>query len=74
MSKNTPINTTLLIKQVEPLFKSTLSGGLANIFAALLVYMIFKESSIRRICIQTNRHYYRTFGSKNPPFSKLFKK
>ncbi|MEE9339760.1 MAG: EAL domain-containing protein [Methylococcaceae bacterium] len=47
MLKNTPINTTLLIKQVEPLFKSTLSGGLANIFAALLVCMIFQESTLQ---------------------------
>jgi len=35
----------LLEKQVEPLFKATLSGGLANIFAAGLVYLLLKNTS-----------------------------
>jgi diguanylate cyclase (GGDEF)-like protein len=33
-----------LKKQVEPLFRSTLSGGLANIFAACLVYVLIKDT------------------------------
>ena len=35
----------LLEKQVEPLFKATLSGSLANIFAACLVYLLLKNTS-----------------------------
>jgi len=35
----------VLEKQVEPLFKATLSGGLANIFAACLVYLLLKNTS-----------------------------
>jgi diguanylate cyclase (GGDEF)-like protein len=35
----------LLEKQVEPLFKATLSGGLANIFAACLVYFLLSSTS-----------------------------
>ena len=35
----------LLEKQVEPLFKAALSGGLANIFAACLVYLLLKNTS-----------------------------
>ena len=34
----------LLEKQVEPLFKATLSGGLANVFAACLVYLLLKDT------------------------------
>ncbi len=34
----------LLEKQVEPLFKATRSGGAGNIFAALLVYFLLKDS------------------------------
>ena len=30
----------MLEKQVQPLFKATLSGGLANIFAAVLVFSL----------------------------------
>ncbi len=33
----------LLEKQVEPLFKSTMSGGLGNILATLLVYILLKD-------------------------------
>jgi diguanylate cyclase (GGDEF)-like protein len=33
-----------LEKQVQPLFRSTLSGGLANIFAACLVYVLIKDT------------------------------
>ncbi|MEE9336759.1 MAG: EAL domain-containing protein [Methylococcaceae bacterium] len=39
------INNTLLEKQVEPLFKSTLSGGIGNIFIAFLVYLSLKAAS-----------------------------
>jgi len=46
MFKNKDKNTILLEKQIEPLFKSTLSGGLANILASLLVYQVFKDSSL----------------------------
>ena len=35
----------LLEKQVEPLFKATLSGGLGNIFAACLVYLLLRNTS-----------------------------
>jgi diguanylate cyclase (GGDEF)-like protein len=38
-------NEVLLEEQVEPLFKATLSGGLANIFAACLVYLLLKNTS-----------------------------
>ncbi len=34
----------LLKKQVKPLFKATLSGGIANIFAAFLVFTLLKGS------------------------------
>lgn len=37
-------NDVLLEKQVEPLFNATLSGGLANIFAACLVYLLLKDT------------------------------
>ena len=45
MTKNRLANNTLLKKQVEPLFNATLSGGLANIFAACLVYFLLKDTS-----------------------------
>jgi len=44
MSKSTSISNILLEKQVEPLFNATLSGGLANIFAACLVYLLLKNT------------------------------
>lgn len=37
-------NDVLLEKQVEPLFKATLSGGLANIFAAALVFSLLNDT------------------------------
>jgi diguanylate cyclase (GGDEF)-like protein len=37
-------NTALLEKQVLPLFKATLSGGIANIFCALLAFMLLKDT------------------------------
>ncbi len=37
MTKHTLTNDALLKKQVEPLFKATLSGGLGNIFSACLI-------------------------------------
>jgi len=45
------INNDLLEKQVEPLFKATLSGGLANIFAACLVYLLLKNTSYAAISL-----------------------
>lgn len=42
MIKHTLTNDALLKKQVEPLFKATLSGGLANIFGACLVYFLMR--------------------------------
>ena len=47
MFTNTSTNkdTLFLEKQVEPLFKSTLSGGLGNIFIAFLVYLSLKATS-----------------------------
>ena len=37
-------NAVLFEKQVAPLFKATLSGGLANIFCALLAFLLLKDS------------------------------
>ena len=45
MLKNKDKNTILLEKQVEALFKSTVSGGLANIFSACLIYFFLREST-----------------------------
>jgi len=44
MVKNTLNDNMLLEKQVRPLFKTTLSGGLANIFSACLIYLFLYES------------------------------
>lgn len=45
MFKNTTqINSDFLVKQVEPLFRSTLSGGLANIFCACLIFAFLYDS------------------------------
>jgi len=38
------INSELLGKQVEPLFKTTTTGGLANIFSACLIYYFLNSS------------------------------
>ncbi len=42
MTRHTLTDDALLKKQVEPLFKATLSGGLANIFAACLAYFLLR--------------------------------
>jgi len=42
MIRHTLTNAALLKKQVNPLFKATLSGGLANIFGAALVYFLLR--------------------------------
>ena len=44
MLKDTTNNHTLLIKQVEPLFKATPSGAFANIFAAFLAYALLNNT------------------------------
>jgi len=44
MIKQLLTDDTLLKKQVDPLFKATLSGGLANIFCACLVFILFNNS------------------------------
>lgn len=44
MTIQTPTNSILLQKQVKPLFKATLSGGLGNILAASLVYLLLKDT------------------------------
>ena len=46
MSENTPpqIKDLLLEKEVQPLFKATLSGGMANIFGALLIYTLLSST------------------------------
>lgn len=41
---HTQSDLSLLEKQVDPLFKTTLSGGIANIVAALLVFTLLKGS------------------------------
>ena len=38
------INSTLLEKQIEPLFKMTMTGGLGNIFSAGLIYYFLYNS------------------------------
>lgn len=40
-------NEVLREKQVEPLFNATRSGGAGNIFAALLVYFLLKDSELQ---------------------------
>ncbi|MEE9338617.1 MAG: EAL domain-containing protein [Methylococcaceae bacterium] len=47
MFKNKDKNIILLEQQIEPLFRSTLSAGIANIFAALLVYLLLDNTSER---------------------------
>ena len=44
MIRQSLTNTTLLKKQIDPLLKATLSGGLANIFCACLVFILFNNS------------------------------
>ena len=44
--KTHQIDSNQLIKQVEPLFKSTLFTGVANIFAAFLVFLLLKDSPL----------------------------
>ncbi|NOQ88042.1 MAG: EAL domain-containing protein [Gammaproteobacteria bacterium] len=44
MLKNYSINNDLLTEQVSPLFKATLSGGLANVFAAFLAYTLLHNT------------------------------
>ncbi len=44
MLKNITNSQTLLIKQVEPLFKATPSGAFANIFAAFLGYALLNNT------------------------------
>ncbi len=44
MLKKTTNSHTLLVKQVEPLFKATSSGAFANIFAAFLGYALLNNS------------------------------
>lgn len=38
------INKVLLENQIKPLFKSTMTGGLANIFSACLIYVFLYDS------------------------------
>jgi diguanylate cyclase (GGDEF)-like protein len=46
MSENTSLKDKVLLeKQVEPLFKATLPGGMANIFAAGFIYFMLYQSS-----------------------------
>jgi len=51
MLKNTSNNNILLEKQVRPLFKATLSGGLANIFSACLIYLFLYSSPQEKYAI-----------------------
>ena len=44
MLNNTTNNNTLLIKQLEPLFKATSAGAFANVFAAFLAYALLYNS------------------------------
>jgi diguanylate cyclase (GGDEF)-like protein len=46
-------NNALLKKQVEPLFKATLSGGLGNILAAILVYLLLEGTANQIFVAQT---------------------
>ncbi len=44
MIRHSLTNNALLKKQVEPLFKATLPGGLANIFSACLIFVFLYNS------------------------------
>ncbi len=46
MNEHTLTNNALLKKQVDPLFKATLSGGLGNIFSAILI-LIFHNNTFQ---------------------------
>ena len=78
MTKDSSTNNIFLKQQVEPLFDSTLTGGLANIFAVWLVYVLVMDThhnlnalllsvsvtslSLLRIFVS---EYYLRFQSKN---------
>jgi len=51
MLKKTSKNNILLEKQVRPLFKTTLSGGLANIFSACLIYLFLYNTPQEKYAI-----------------------
>ncbi len=53
MIRTSLTNNALLKKQVEPLFKATLSGGLGNILAASLVYLLLKGAVNQTFVLQT---------------------
>ena len=89
MHKNTfQTDPDFLEKQVEPLFKATLSGGLANIFCAFLIFMFLDGSSqesyarilsltitfLSVIRIYVSRHYLKrnTFKLEKYIHSHLF--
>ena len=89
MSKNTLLaDSNFLEKQVEPLFKATLSGGLANIFCACLIFIFLYGSSqesnalilsititlLSVIRIYVSRHYlkYNTYKLEKYIHSHVF--
>ncbi len=45
MNEHTLTNNALLKKQVEPLFKATISGGLGNIFSACLIFVLHYDTN-----------------------------
>ena len=47
MTKVFPTNQVILTKQVAPLFKATLSGGIGNILAAFLAYFLLTGTAIQ---------------------------
>jgi len=52
MAKIFPTNLVILTKQVAPLFKSTLSGGIGNILAAFLAYLLLKDTQLQTSALQ----------------------
>jgi len=52
MAKIFPTNQVILTKQVAPLFTSTLSGGIGNILAAFLAYLILKDTALETSALQ----------------------
>ncbi|VAW51762.1 diguanylate cyclase/phosphodiesterase (GGDEF & EAL domains) with PAS/PAC sensor(s) [hydrothermal vent metagenome] len=88
MIRETLTNNALLKKQITPLFKATLAGGLANIFSACLVFILFNNSpqesqaivlstaiiffSVIRIFISEHYLKYKNNGIKLYIYSHVF--
>ena len=51
MDSSSRTKQLFLSKQVEPLFKSTRSGGIANIIGAVLVYLLLKDTDTSQVAV-----------------------